>query len=115
VLYDFFRQNSEACLKFLAIVSERSSHIMERLEDLKFLNVEARLAKMLIALNNRSPKVDSAGCFSIVNQTELGLRIGATRESVNKWLHFFANEGWINYHSSSVRVLDEESLHRLAG
>jgi CRP/FNR family transcriptional regulator len=113
-LLAFLRHNPRACLEFLAIVSERSSSIMEQLVDVKFLDVESRLAKILVRLSNRARETDSNGCFSIVNQTELGLRIGATRESVNKWLHFFASNGWISCHGNTVRILDEDSLAGIA-
>ncbi|NMD46178.1 MAG: winged helix-turn-helix domain-containing protein [Propionibacterium sp.] len=73
--------------------------------DLVFLDLERRLARSLIE--------DPAGevVHLAVNQSDLGARLGATRQSVNQALGRLARRGFVRVESPRViRILDRDAI-----
>lgn len=93
----FLEQNPKICIKMLAILSDRLRRTSELLEDRAFLSLPARLAKTLLDLA-RSQGSEPEGGVRIdfrMSQRSLGALLGASRESVNKLLRAWQNEGLI--------------------
>lgn len=77
----------------------------ESMADLVFLDLERRLARSLIE--------DPAGevVHLAVNQSDLGARLGATRQSVNQALGRLARRGFVRVESPRViRILDRDAI-----
>jgi len=76
------------------------------LEDAALLDLGARLAQRLL---------DEAGDGALVTltQTELARRIGASREKVNRKLHEWCDEGWVEVGRSGIKLARRDKLARL--
>lgn len=96
----------KALLKLIAELSRRLRHADSALEDAHTLDLGGRLAQRLLEEAGDSPSVT-------LTQTELARRIGASREKVNRKLHEWADEGWINMSRSGIRLLAREKLKAL--
>jgi CRP-like cAMP-binding protein len=49
-----------------------------------------------------------------MTQNDLAAMVGATRESINKWLGFYERQGLIRRDKGSIAVLSREELERRA-
>jgi CRP-like cAMP-binding protein len=78
-------------------------------QDVSFLDVPARLARTLLDLAQAAPTEEGTASFRIT-QLELAARIGVTRESVNKWLGAFADQGLIQHERGRVTILRPQAL-----
>jgi CRP/FNR family transcriptional regulator, cyclic AMP receptor protein len=113
----FLRANPDVTLRLLALVCERLRRTTEQVEDMIFLDAEARLAKKLLALGQAEPRRKSAlpqHMTVTVSQRELGIMIGLTRESINKQLSAWHREGIIKVEGGAIVVLDEAALRAYA-
>jgi CRP-like cAMP-binding protein len=93
-------------------MADRWRYTIEQLADFVFLDVPGRLAKALVNRAGRMrPSGDSTnGAFLDLTQHDLASFVGATREMVNKTLHTFARQSWIELREGRVRVLREDLL-----
>lgn len=96
----------KALLKLIAEMSRRLRAADSAIEDARLLDLGGRLAQRLLEEAGESATVT-------LTQTELARRIGASREKVNRKLHEWADEGWINLSRAGVKILDREELHAL--
>lgn len=107
--------------RLLTIVCKRLRHNAKFAQDLAFLDVPTRLARVLVTL------VESDGWgwtgeedrhqSSVVQitQSALAAYVGATRESVNKWLGYYQRRGWISCKRDSIAVLQLDEIRSRAG
>ena len=80
--------------------------------DLVFLDIPRRVAKLLLTL----PRADGTDVVrTLLTQTELAERVGASRQSLNAALQAFQRRGWITVGTHEVRLLDPSSLRRFVG
>ena len=93
----------KALLNLIAELVRRLRHADSQLEDAALLDLGGRLAQRLI---------EEAGDGAVVTltQTELARRIGASREKVNRKLHEWNDEGWVQLGRSGVRLKSREKL-----
>lgn len=78
----------------------------ESLADLVFLDLERRLARTLVETPPTNDMVHLAE-----NQSDLGARLGATRQSVNQALGRLARRGFVRLEGPRViRILDREAI-----
>lgn len=102
-------------LSLLETLSLRVRRTDEALADLAFLQLPQRLAKRLVRLTiNQAQGNRLAGTKLRITQSELASMLGVSRESVNKQLNKFAQEGWISLGRGSVTVRDPEALRGYA-
>ncbi|MES1200028.1 MAG: Crp/Fnr family transcriptional regulator [Pseudomonadota bacterium] len=96
----------KALLRLVAVLSRRLRHANEELEDAAVLDLGGRLAHRLL---------EEAGDAAVVTltQTELARRIGASREKVNRKLHEWADEGWVNLGRSGIKLVKRDQLQAL--
>jgi len=95
-----------ALLKLIAEMSRRLRHADSALEDAHTLDLGGRLALRLLEEAGDSAAVT-------LTQTELARRIGASREKVNRKLHEWAEEGWINMGRAGIKLLARDKLKSL--
>jgi CRP-like cAMP-binding protein len=112
---DWISTRPNAALSLLETLSQRVRRTDEALADLAFLQLPQRLAKRLVRLTiDQAQGNRFAGTKLRITQSELASMLGVSRESVNKQLNKFAQEGWISLGRGSVTVRDPEALRGYA-
>lgn len=104
----------EALLGTLAAEVRRLTH---HVEELHFLDITGRLASRLVRLANDSGTRRSDGTIQLagpLTQGDLAAMIGCTRQSVNKLLGMFTDDGLIRLERDRIIVVDLEGLLRAA-
>ncbi len=100
----FLQRYPPAAPQLLKALSRRLRLTDQLVQDAAFLDVPGRLARALLYLST-----DQAASLT---QTELAAMVGATRESVNKWLRFYQQRGFVRYDGGKLTVLRRDDLRR---
>jgi CRP-like cAMP-binding protein len=113
---DFLAAHPSVGIKLLAVLAGRVRDLTTRLEDRAFLEVPARLAKQLLWLaENHGERSGSGAHIELrLSQQELGDLIGATRESVNKYLSEWTRSGVLRQQRDRMEIFDLEALRSIA-
>lgn len=111
-LYDRMQAHPAIAMTMIRLLCDRLRRISGDLGDQALLNIEARLAKRLIALDATLAGADG---WMALSQTDLAELLGATRESVNKTLKDWARTGLVELRRGAVRLADVRRIARLAG
>ena len=102
--------------RLLTIICGRLRHNARFARDLAFLDIPTRLARALVTL------VESEGWgwpgerrphdarFVEITQSALATHVGATRESINKWLGYYERRGYISRKRDGIAVLRLDEL-----
>jgi CRP-like cAMP-binding protein len=109
----FVRANPEVALRLVAVLCERLRRTTEQVEDVIFLDAPQRLAKKLLQLaeaHGRTPP--QAWPIVTASQRELGQMIGLSRESINKQLGLWQQDGVIKLDPGTITILDAETLRQ---
>jgi len=108
----FLREHPDAALVLLSELTARVRRLSGQVEDLMFLDIPGRLARTLLRLGEQHGKRTSRGLEIDlqITQTELGGMVGATRVSVNRLLHWFADRGLIAIDDRRIVLLQPEAL-----
>ena len=99
----FVESKPGVATKLLAALSRRLRRTDQLVQDAAFLDVPARLARALLQLAESTERAD-------LTQSELAAMVGASRESVNRWLQFFRRRGLIETTAGAIRVIKPEEL-----
>jgi CRP/FNR family cyclic AMP-dependent transcriptional regulator len=100
-------------VELLAVLSRRVRRDTQLLQDAAFLDVQARLARTILRLAEPQPG-GGPPVTPRLNQSDLAGLSGTTRETLNKWLGFFQDQGLIRWEKGRISVLDSRRLrHRL--
>ena len=78
------------------------------ISDQAVLDLGGRLARLLLA-------EQAASGIVALTQTEISRRLGYSREKVNRKLHEWVRESWVDLAPAGVRVLAAERLQALIG
>ncbi|HEY8691428.1 MAG TPA: Crp/Fnr family transcriptional regulator [Chloroflexota bacterium] len=118
---DVLDKNPSVTRRLLTIVCKRLRHNAKFAQDLAFLDVPTRLARALVTLvesegwgwtgdgyPHESRRVE-------ITQSALAAHVGATRESINKWLGYYERRGYISRKRDSIAVLRLDELRARAG
>jgi CRP-like cAMP-binding protein len=102
------KNNPEIALKLIDILCARLRRTSEQVEDVMFLDLPARLAKILLRLAENAP-ASPQGRKIAMTQREVGQIIGMSRESTNKQLRLWEQRNWVRLERGSIVVvaLDE--------
>jgi len=114
---DDFLQHLEACphvaRSIIEVLSARLRYTTIYAESLAFLNVYGRVAAKLLELADRyGVKKDGMEIDLRLTQAELATWVAATRESVNKVLGAFRDQGLIEVEGQRITILDRRGLNR---
>lgn len=106
------RAHPDLAQRLLEVLCGRLRKTSEQLEDAFFLDMPGRLAKALLGARTG----ESAGVSTQVNltQRELGEMIGTARESVNKLLHSWQDQGIVALRRGAIAIRRPEALQQLA-
>ncbi|HUH84082.1 MAG TPA: Crp/Fnr family transcriptional regulator [Stellaceae bacterium] len=111
----FLKANPEVALRLLSVLCDRLRRTTEQFEDVLFLDAPSRLAKKLLQLVEERPAPKSAGKTQLaISQRELGSMIGLSRESINKQLAAWQQDGVIKLDHGTITILDEHALELCA-
>ena len=109
---DLVRSQPEIALKLMEVLCARLRHTSEQVEDVLFLDLPGRLAKILLQLTETA-KLPQARRVAIT-QREIGQMIGMSRESTNKQLRDWEDRNWVRLERGGVVVLEPDALAALA-
>lgn len=104
-------------ISLLALLAKRLRRLTRWADDLAALPVPSRLAKCLIALaaehgQQIGPRRVRLGVR--LSQQDLGMRIGVTRESINKHLRRWEQAGILLKEAGYLVIIDVDQLRDLA-
>jgi CRP-like cAMP-binding protein len=115
---DAFRQflsdHTDVATKLLGTVSQYLRRNADLIQDATFLDVPARLARVLLELATEPGSTDLPPAGAVIpdrmKQGELASLVGATRESINKWLGSFEKQGLISYEKGQITLVRPAGL-----
>jgi CRP-like cAMP-binding protein len=113
----FLEAHPQACLALLTALIQRLRGADALVEDMHFLDIRTRLAKTLIRLALNHGRTTAGGGIRIdlkLSQEDLGNLVGATRESVNKQIRAWVEEGILEVGQTSIVVRLLETLRGYA-
>lgn len=113
----FLRRHPEASIRMLSVLAARLKRVSELVEDTLFLNLPLRLAKKLMSLARDYGQETEEGLRINLklSQEEWGDLVGATRESVNKQVRAWTEEGLVAVDRGYFVIKRPAELERLAG
>jgi CRP-like cAMP-binding protein len=95
------------------LLSGRLRHVTEYAESLAFLDIRARLARVLLEMADRyGVRRDGVEIDLDLTQTDLASMVGATRERVNRALSSFRSEGLVELRGRKIVLLDPVRLRQ---
>jgi CRP-like cAMP-binding protein len=101
----------------LASIAAELRRLTNHVEELHFLDITGRLASRLARIATESGKKQADETIRLpspLTQGDLAAMIGCTRQSVNKLLGMFTEDGLIRIERDSIVVLDLDGLTRAA-
>ena len=106
----------DLCIDLLIVLCERLRRTNEQVEDLAFLDLEARIAKVLCRLveENGGSRSSTKPVGIKISQRALGELVGGSRESVNKHLQDWKRSGFIEIEKGSIVIRNLDALAELA-
>jgi CRP-like cAMP-binding protein len=110
----FLADHPDIASKLLTTVSQYLRRNAELIQDATFLDVPARLARILLELAGSHGATELPPPGAVIpdrlKQSELASLVGATRESINKWLGSFEKQGLIRYDKGQITLLRPSGL-----
>jgi CRP/FNR family transcriptional regulator, cyclic AMP receptor protein len=112
----FLERHPAVAIRLLGTLALRLRLTNELFEDTIFRNLSARLAKRLLILSESCGEKTSQGTRIRLklSQQEIGNMISASRESVNKQMRGWEEEGMIKFENGYVTITQLDKLEDLA-
>jgi CRP-like cAMP-binding protein len=107
----FLESRPDTCLKLLELMCTRLRKSDERMAEIAFFELPARLAKVLLDRSGTSP---SGAAKLSLSQSELAGMINASRENVNRCLRDWQRRGIISVDERWISVLQRDTLSSMA-
>jgi len=108
----FLLERPSVAVHLLTILAQRLRRDARLLEDVAFLDVPARLARTILRFAV-TPPTGGQPTTPRLTQTDLAGLVGTTRETLNKWLGVFEDQGLIRrLDKGRVSVLDSDRLRQ---
>ena len=104
-------RHPKIALGLLPILAARNRWLISQYEDLSFLSVRARIAKLLLELSDFGRKRINRREYSI---SELAARVATVPEAVSRTLSVLRDEGLINSTRTEIVILQSEELAGIA-
>ncbi|MCB8837535.1 Crp/Fnr family transcriptional regulator [Aurantimonas sp. VKM B-3413] len=114
-VFALLERHPKSALKLLELLCHRLRRSDERMTELAFLEIPARLAKALLrAIESPGCHVGKQGAKLAMSQTELANIIGSSRENVNRCLKAWQRRGLVDLRNGWLIVPDKAALEALA-
>jgi CRP/FNR family transcriptional regulator, cyclic AMP receptor protein len=102
------RKHPDLALRFIEILCGRVRRTSEQVEDIVFLDLAGRLAKLLLFLHQKA--VGSSEAKIRVTQREISQMVGASRESTNKQLRQWERARLLRIQRGAIVLLQPVQL-----
>ena len=111
----FLRSHPDACLRLMEVLCQKLRQTSQLLEEALFLEGPSRLAKRLVHLAEAfgKPVADGIRIDLQLSQQQLGNMVGMSRESMNKHLRQWREEGLIRIQDGCYVITDLEALREM--
>jgi CRP-like cAMP-binding protein len=110
----FFTQHPDAWARLVEVLCERVRAVDQQMSEFALSPVPVRLAKALLRLATSEGQEGNGRATRVhLTQRELGNVIGATRESVNKYLGAWQREGVVRIGDRLITIADRAALTNL--
>ena len=106
----FLKAEPEMAIQLIEVLCERLRRTSEQIEDVMFLPLPARLAKLLLRLAREQHEGALLGQRLAITQREISKMIGISRESTNKQLRDWARRKWIGLGRGCVTIINAKAL-----
>jgi len=111
--------NGEPALRdaLLAALTSELRRLTTHVQELHFLDITGRLAARLSRLAQTEGRPGDGGTIRLdapLTQSDLAAMIGATRQSVNKLLGLFVDDGLLRLERDAIVILDRDGLDRMS-
>lgn len=112
----FLERYPKVAIRLAELLAERLRRLSELAEDSVLLVLRARLAKKLVALARNYGRRTDAGTLIDMKlpQQALGDMVGTSRESINKQLRAWTEEGLVRSDKGYITLRDPAELEALA-
>ncbi len=112
----FLRQRPHVALALLQALSMRLRATNDMVGNLSFLNLPARLARILLNLGQTYGKQTGEGVVIglKLSQEELGHLVGVSRETVNRQVRLWVDSGIVEVDHGTLILKDSDALFREA-
>ncbi len=112
---DFLRflvDQPRVAVSLLAVLSGRLRRTDQLVHDAAFLDVRSRFIRVLLNLVQTRGQAGPRGIVitSRLTQTDLANMVGATRESINKWLRYYEAQGLVHHQRGRLTVVNLQRL-----
>lgn len=101
-------------IKLLEVISGRLRRTSQQVEDLSLADLSTRLARILIRLADIQGNPKRAAGRILLTQQELGRMVGLSRESTNRHLRAWEEQGIVELEKGACIVKDWAYLNQLA-
>jgi CRP-like cAMP-binding protein len=110
------KSNPDALLEVVHILGTRLANTTAQLEDGISLSAEARLARTLLRLAALEVRPGRSGLLIDLglSQSDLGELTGLSRESINKLLSAWRDQGWVALAGRRLTLIDLPALQEVA-
>jgi CRP/FNR family transcriptional regulator, cyclic AMP receptor protein len=109
----FLGERPQVAMGLLAVLSRMVRRVTQLVHDAAFLEGRARLVRVLLELASTHGQPGPEGIvLPKRTQVELANQCGVTRESVNKWLRQYVQDGLLALDGGQITLLDIERLRR---
>jgi CRP/FNR family transcriptional regulator, cyclic AMP receptor protein len=110
-LWSLLELRTDLCIDLMLILCDRLRHTNNQVEDLSFLGLESRMAKVLLRLLSESEGNHDHEYFTVrISQRILGELAGGSRESINKHLNSWKELGIITIDKGVIFIRDIATL-----
>jgi CRP-like cAMP-binding protein len=111
----FLQRHPDSCMRLFAVLCERLRKTSELLEEALFLEGSSRLAKRLVHLAEIFGKPVRGGVMVDIplSQQQLGNMVGMSRESMNKQLKQWRQDGLISIEEGRYVLTNLEALREM--
>jgi CRP/FNR family cyclic AMP-dependent transcriptional regulator len=109
----FLENRPDTCLKLLEFICARLRKSDERMSEIAFFELPARLAKVLLDRIGHAAGTGTVSKLSL-SQSELASMINATRENVNRCLRDWQRRGIVSVDERWISILQRDALGAIA-
>jgi CRP/FNR family transcriptional regulator, cyclic AMP receptor protein len=114
-LLRLLEEHSSLMHGLLGSMSNLIRRLTEQAADLVFLDLQGRVAKLLVILAGSNAGQEGAVVDLGMTQSELAGMVGASRQAVNQALHSFERRGYLTIRGRKIILARPEALRRRAG
>lgn len=113
----FLWQNQDLYLRLLAVLCERLRRTSLALEELALFELPERLARLLLKLaeDYGRPCAEGVRIELKLSQRDLANQVASSRETVNKQLRIWRDEGVVSIKGGYIIILRMDELKRIVG